>query len=117
MIGMTPTGAWPTPSSDFINRSYISGTTAHKRVTGGMSATKRTNNWKAIGAMSGESVNGANTNGGSTTAITMVIATIATETATEMMTGTATEPASQIVPEKRNGGAPNESGRPVLASQ
>ena len=111
---MFATGAWPMPNFAFTNRSYILAITARKLTTGGMNATKRTNNWKAIGATSGESVNGANTSGGNITAITTNIATIATETATEMMTGTATEPASQIVPEKRNGAPRMNPDAPFL---
>src|SRR5260370_33958066 len=91
------------PNFAVTNRSYNLAITARKLTTGGMNATKRTNNWKAIGATSGESVNGANTSGGNVTAITTNIATIATEAATEMVTGRATEPAAHSVPENGNG--------------
>src|SRR5258708_4315627 len=96
-----------------MKRSNILGTTAPKHVTGGMNATKRMNNWSAINATSGESVRGASTNGGNTTAITTVIATTATEAAIEMVTGTATDSSPQFTREKRNG-APRAIGTPLL---
>src|SRR5260370_38739239 len=101
MIGMFATGAWPMPNFAFTNRSYILAITARKLTTGGMNATKRTNNWKAIGATSGESVNGANTSGGENTPVTTKIPTIAPENPTEMMTGGAAERTPHVVPQKQ----------------
>ena len=88
------------PNGGCMKRSNILGTTAPKHVTGGMNATKRMNNWSAFSATSGESVRGGSMNGGNTTAITTVIATTATETAIEMVTGTATDPPPQFTREK-----------------
>ena len=74
----------------FINRLCISAITARKLHTGGMSATKRMNNWSVIAATSGERANGASMNGGAIAAITTNIATIATGTVIEIETGTET---------------------------
>src|SRR5258708_22924948 len=96
-----------------MKRSNILGTTAPKHVTGGMNATKRMNNWSAISATSGESVRGASTNGGNTTAVTTVIDTSAAEAAVEMGAGTATGSSAPIDPEKRNPGPRATGARPL----
>src|SRR5260370_19476229 len=100
-----------------MKRSNILGTTARKHVTGGMNATKRMNNWSAISATSGESVRGASTNGGNTTAITKVIATTPTKTAIDMVTRTPTDPPPQITQDKWNWRAdPTRTPPPFFSS-
>src|SRR5258708_30265476 len=113
MIGMFATGAWPMPNFAFTNRSYILAITARKLTTGGMNATKRTNNWKAIGATSGESVNGANTSGGNITPITTKNPTIAPENPTGVKTWAGAETAPQNVPQKTNRRPPTQPDPPL----
>src|SRR6266851_4848447 len=105
MIGTIATGARPTAIGACMNRSRASATTARRRVTGGMNTTKRMNNWSAIAATSGESAHGANMNGGNTTAITTVIATIATATAIS---------ARQEFGKEEKSGAPAAASAPLL---
>src|SRR5216684_1619792 len=114
MTGTMATAARRMLNSVFINRSSFSDTTARRQRTGGTNATRRTKNWSAVAAASGESVNGANMNGGSTAAITMVIVTIATETAIEIVTATttATKPRQQFARRKTERGAPESIGTP-----
>src|SRR5437660_12898385 len=94
MIGRMATAARRMPNSAFINQLCILAFTVRRRHTGGMNASKRMNSWSACTAANGESTSGANmnggiTNGGNTIAITMSIATIATETVMKIVTGTA----------------------------
>src|SRR5258707_11378396 len=98
---MIAAGARRTTNAAIINRSRILAITARRLRTGGMNATKLTNNWSATAAASGMNTSagrGENRNGASTIATMTGAGTIATGMAIEIVTENATEPSAQFGP-------------------